>query len=109
MTSLHSRYTPVSRIVSVVLTGVAATVPSWVLAAETGESGKLEEVMVTATRHGETDLQKTPVAVTAINSEDLSRLAGKDITGIAADVPNFSASRMSLVKIEEVSPCGTLF
>src|SRR5262245_46715504 len=95
MTSLRSRCTPVSRIVSIVLAGAVGGSSGAALAADTGESGQLEEVMVTATRHGETDLQKTPVAVTAINSEDLARLPGKDISGIAADVPNFSASRIT--------------
>jgi iron complex outermembrane receptor protein len=89
---LHrSTRTPIARVVSTVLAGAAGLTPVIASAAET--SG-LEEVIVTATRR-ETDLQKTPVAVTPINSEELSRMVGRDVSAITADVPNFSASRIT--------------
>ena len=59
------------------------------------ESGALEEVTVTATRRGAVDIQKTPVAVTAVSAEDLDRMVAKDISSIAASVPNFSAARLT--------------
>ena len=39
----------------------------------------LEEVTVTATRRGETDIQKTPIAVSAISSEDLDTVIPVDL------------------------------
>ena len=90
---LHrTRRTPIARVVSAVLAASAGLASGVVMSADT--SG-LEEVMVTATRHGETDLQRTPIAVTAIGNEDLARIVGRDIGAISADVPNFSASRIT--------------
>jgi iron complex outermembrane receptor protein len=56
----------------------------------------LEEVLVTATRRsGETDLQTTPVSVTAVTTRDIDRMVARDISGIAATVPGFSAARVT--------------
>ena len=83
MTVLRSRSTPIARIVTAVLAAAAAAP---VVMAQ--DSSGLEEVLVTATRHGLTDLQKTPIAVTAIGSEDIARLVARDISAISADVPD---------------------
>ena len=64
------------------------------VAAQTG--GALEEILVTATRRGETNLQETPVAVTALDSQATSiAWSARDIEGIASSVPNFSAARIT--------------
>jgi iron complex outermembrane receptor protein len=55
----------------------------------------LEEVTVTATRRGETDIQKTPIAVSAISSEDLDTVIPVDLGDVAALVPNFSAAKVT--------------
>jgi iron complex outermembrane receptor protein len=57
-------------------------------------AGALEEITVTATRRV-TDIQKTPVAVTAVSAADLDHMVAKDISSIAASVPNFSAARLT--------------
>ena len=49
---------------------------------------QLEEVLVTATRRGETDIQITPVSVTALSEEDLDRMLMRDIGDMTAAVPN---------------------
>jgi iron complex outermembrane receptor protein len=90
MTVFRSRSTPLASIVTAILTAAAAPAA---LAQEA--SAGLEEILVTATRHGLTDLQRTPVAVTALSSEDMDRLVARDISAISADVPNFSASRIT--------------
>jgi iron complex outermembrane receptor protein len=92
MKMIRTRRTTVARVVSAVLAGCAGLASGVPASAETAS---LEEVMVTATRHGETDLQRTPIAVTAISSDELSRFVGRDISAISADVPNFSASRIT--------------
>ncbi len=57
---------------------------------------RLEEVTVTATRRaGETALQRTPVSVSAVTSNDIDRMVAKDISGIASSVPGFSAARVT--------------
>ncbi len=54
----------------------------------------LEEVLVTATRR-ETDIQTTPVAVTAIDSEKFDSLFAADISSVALLTPNFSAAQIT--------------
>jgi len=82
---------PIARIVSAVLAGAGA-LASGVVAAQT--SGALEEILVTATRRGETNLQETPVAVTALDSAALDLLAGRNIEGITSSVPVMATGRI---------------
>ncbi|MDE0064747.1 MAG: TonB-dependent receptor [Gammaproteobacteria bacterium] len=49
---------------------------------------QLEEVLVTATRRGETDIQITPISVTALDDEDLDKMLLRDIGDMTAAVPN---------------------
>ena len=58
------------------------------------ETGALEEVIITATRR-ETDLQSTPVAVTAVSGVELSQLFAHDIGDVALLTPNFSAAQVT--------------
>ncbi|MCH7506198.1 MAG: TonB-dependent receptor [Proteobacteria bacterium] len=60
-----------------------------------GSTTILEEILVTATRRGETDIQKTPIAVTAISSKDLDTVIPMDLGDVAALVPNFSAAKVT--------------
>jgi len=50
----------------------------------------IEEIVVTATRRGVTNIQTTPVAVTAITPMEIERIAPRDLGGLAWSVPNFS-------------------
>jgi iron complex outermembrane recepter protein len=90
MTVFRSRTTPLARIVSAVLAAAAAPA---VMAQDA--TGGLEEVLVTATRAGITNLQQTPVSVSAVTAEDIDRMVARDISGIASSVPGFSASRIT--------------
>jgi iron complex outermembrane receptor protein len=59
-------------------------------------SDGLEEILVTATRRAEqTDVQVTPVAVTAISDRDFAELFSVDIGDTARLVPNFSAAQIT--------------
>ena len=49
---------------------------------------QLEEVLVTATRRGETDIQITPISVTALDDESLDRMLMRNIGDMTAAVPN---------------------
>lgn len=55
----------------------------------------LEEIVVTATRRGETDMQTTPVSVTSVSQESFEKLFSSDIGEVAALVPNFSAATVT--------------
>lgn len=62
--------------------------------AEQNQFIEIEEVFVRATRR-ETQLQQTPVAVTALTAQQADALVPKDLGDIAALVPNFSASKVT--------------
>jgi len=54
----------------------------------------LEEILVTATRRAEgTDIQTTPVAVTAISADDIDRLVPRDLLAVAIESPNVVAGK----------------
>ncbi|MBT4518702.1 MAG: TonB-dependent receptor [Halieaceae bacterium] len=61
-------------------------------------AGVLEEVLVSATRRGDTDIMSTPVAVTAITGSDIESFAPRDLNDIAVMVPNLSAGTVSAFK-----------
>jgi iron complex outermembrane receptor protein len=63
-------------------------------ASEEDELMMLEEVRVTATRRV-TDLQTTPVAVTALSGQELNNLFAHDIGDVALVTPNFSAAQVT--------------
>src|SRR6056297_2059864 len=54
---------------------------------------QLEEVMVTATRRAETDVQTTAVSVSALNTQSIEELVPRDLGDIAVSVPNFSSAK----------------
>ncbi|MEE4143219.1 MAG: Plug domain-containing protein, partial [Halieaceae bacterium] len=56
-------------------------------------AAQLEEVMVTATRRTETNIQTTPIAITALTSNDINELVPQDLGDISAQVPNFIAGK----------------
>ncbi len=63
--------------------------------AANAKSMVLEEIVVTATRRTETDIQTTPVAVSAVSGEEFDRMFAQDIGEIALYVPNFSAATVT--------------
>ncbi len=48
----------------------------------------LEEILVTATRRAETDIQRTPVAVTAISEVEIDRVIPRDLGDVLMYAPN---------------------
>jgi iron complex outermembrane receptor protein len=77
--------------VAITLVSPLATLVALAQEADVG----LEEVTVSATRRTETNLQETPISVTAVTAADLDRAIAKDISGLATAVPGFSASRIT--------------
>jgi iron complex outermembrane receptor protein len=63
-------------------------------AAEAPAAGGLEEIVVTATRR-ESNLQSTPIAVTAVDASVIQQLSPRTLSDLAMMVPNFSANRLN--------------
>ncbi|MBS0394441.1 MAG: TonB-dependent receptor, partial [Proteobacteria bacterium] len=57
-------------------------------------AGQLEEIVVRAERR-ESNLQSTPIAVSAISEQLIAEVAPKTLSDIAAFVPNFSANKIN--------------
>jgi len=57
-------------------------------------SGGLEEIVVTATRRV-SNLQSTPIAVSAVDSQLITELQPRTLADIAIMVPNFSANKIN--------------
>lgn len=70
-------------------TGILVCIPASVSAAV------LEEVVVTATRRGETNIQTTPITMSVVSGEDFAKLFAQDIGEIASFVPGFSAATIT--------------
>jgi len=62
-------------------------------ATESSDSG-LQEIVVTAERRT-SNLQTTPIAVTAIDAQTLADLAPRTLGDVASQVPNFSANKIN--------------
>jgi iron complex outermembrane recepter protein len=62
-------------------------------------ANSLEEVIVTATKTGSTDLQKTPLAVSAFSAAQLDQLGVANVRDLAAYTPNLNVSQ-ALVNAE---------
>ena len=60
----------------------------------TQASGALEEIIVTATRR-ESNLQSTPIAVTAVDASLIESMSPRTIADLALMVPNFSANKVN--------------
>ena len=72
------------------LLGVA---PALALPASTAlaqDTAVLEEILVTATRRAETDVQRTPVAVTALGPVEIDRVIPRDLGDLLSYAPNVS-------------------
>jgi outer membrane receptor protein involved in Fe transport len=87
------------------LGSIGASLASPAIAAEAQPPMGLEEIIVTATRRTETNLQETPISVSAVTASDMNRMVAKDLSGIAALVPGFSAARVTAFNAAN-SPCN---
>jgi len=63
-------------------------------AAPSGDSGGIEEIVVTAQKTSES-LQRVPIAVTAVSGASLERAQVKDIQGLANSIPNVQINSFS--------------
>jgi len=76
-----------------VLLGLSVATPLAAMAAE--EDAGLQEVVVTATKTGETSAQATPLPLTVFTADDLSQHAIENITGITENTPGVQLTDLS--------------
>ena len=83
-----------SRVVNSFLTGVAfgALTAGSALAAD---SVGVEEIVVTATKMGETRLQETPIAITAFTADQMNKTGVKEVRDLMAMTPNLNIAQNS--------------
>lgn len=93
-TEPHARFTPklLKRALLLATLPAIAHSPAF---AQQGQGAVLEEVLVTATRRGDTDILTTPVAVTAITGSDIERFSPRDLNDIAILAPSLSGGSVA--------------
>ncbi len=82
---------------------------SCTLATAQDEAGDamLEEVLVTATRRGESDIMNTPLAITALSGEQTEKFAIRDLNDVAVSIPGLSSGTVSGFNSAQFSMRGT--
>ena len=80
-------------------------VPVTSQAQESGAS--LDEIVVTASRRGETDIMRTPLAITALTGEDTEKYPIRDLNSVAVSVPGLSSGTVSGFNSAQFSMRGT--
>jgi iron complex outermembrane receptor protein len=77
---------------AVVVGACVAAMPAWAAESVSPGAAGLEEVIVTATKR-ETNLQDTPIAVTAFSQPALDRAHVNDLAGLQSYVPNLTVEQ----------------
>src|SRR6266436_9717769 len=70
----------------------ACLAPGAACAASADDSSALETIVVTASRISETDIQRTPIAITAFSEDQLQRSQLSNVSQLMGSVPNLSIS-----------------
>ena len=70
-------------------------------------SGAVEEILVTATRRGESDIMSVPLAITALTGEDTQKFAIRDLNDVAVSIPGLSNGSVSGFNSAQFSMRGT--
>jgi iron complex outermembrane receptor protein len=83
------------------------TTPLAIAQDDSEDSGMLEEVLVTATRRGESDIMTTPLAITALSGEETEKFAIRDLNDIAVSIPGLSNGSVSGFNSAQFSMRGT--
>ena len=77
---------------SAVVGACVAAMPAWAAESVSPGAAGLEEVIVTATKR-ETNLQDTPIAVTAFSQTALEQAHVNDLAGLQSYVPNLTVEQ----------------
>ncbi len=82
---------------------LAAMMPGTPVSAE---ETVLEEVVVTASRRGVSDILTTPLSITALDGEEIEKFAIRDLNDIAKSVPGLSSGTVSAFKSAQFAMRG---
>lgn len=87
---------------------VAGLISPTELLAQVGEDDEalLEEILVTATRRGKTDIMTTPLAMTALTGEQVELFGVRDLNDLAVAVPGLSAGTVAAFKSAQFAMRG---
>jgi iron complex outermembrane receptor protein len=90
-----------ARTLRALISGVLGTAAFAAIPAHAAEStaGTLEDIVITAQRR-ETNLQTTPVAVSAVTGEDIANQKLFTVADLASDVPAFSMTALTGLDVE---------
>ncbi|MGD2009040.1 MAG: Plug domain-containing protein, partial [Cellvibrionales bacterium] len=92
--TMSHTYRPIPYAPHVSVTALVAVASALSAPSALGQEGaKLEEVLVTATRRAETDVQSTAVAVTQVTADMVQRAVPRDLLDVAIYAPNVVAGR----------------
>jgi len=98
----------IQRLINTALTMAIAVVLMPVTSQAQEDSGAvLEEIMVTATRRGESDIMTTPLAITALTGEEIELFPVRDLNDVAVLVPGLSSGSVSGFNSSQFSMRGT--
>ena len=70
------------------------------------QNAELEEILVTASRRGETDILTTPIAMTALSGNEIESFGWRDLNDIAVAVPGLSSGTVSAFKSAQFAMRG---
>ncbi len=78
----------------------------FVIAQDSASPTLLEEIVVTASRRGSSDILTTPLSITALDGEEIEKFAVRDLNDIAKSVPGLSAGTVSAFKSAQFAMRG---
>lgn len=88
-----------------ILTALWAPATLWAQAVTAGGGDTLEEVVVTAEKRSE-DVQKTPIALTALTSKDLEEKGIQKLEDLANTAPGVTISNTGIIKLINIRGIG---
>ncbi len=88
-------------------TVVTAAIVVALLIPEVSAAQQLEEIIVTASRRGESDIMTTPLAMTALAGEEIAKFSVRDLNDVAVMVPGLSSGSVSGFNSAQFSMRGT--
>jgi iron complex outermembrane receptor protein len=109
MTNRLSKFTAIiQRLFNTAITATIAVAVLMPVTSQAQESGAtLDEVVVTASRRGEADIMTTPLAMTALDGEEIELFPVRDLNDVAVSIPGLSSGSVSGFNSSQFAMRGT--
>ncbi len=88
-------------------TAITAAIAVALLMPFVSAAQQLEEIVVTASRRGDSDIMTTPLAITALEGEAIAKFSVRDLNDVAVMVPGLSSGSVSGFNSAQFSMRGT--